>query len=72
MTHDFKVGQKVKVITGANLFPEMFDGQTGVITNIEKNNTPDVMIHVDFSNGYYIWCYTQNDKNILLNAEVIE
>jgi hypothetical protein len=71
--NNYKVGQRVKVISGANVTPsEQFNGMEGVITDITRNNTPDVMIYVDFENGYKIWCYTQNDRGIELNIEVIE
>lgn len=73
MNTQFKVGQRVKVITGANVTPsEQFNGMEGVITEIQRNNTPDVMIYVDFENGYKIWCYTQKDKGIELNVEILE
>ncbi len=72
MNTKFKVGQKVKVITGANVTPsEQFNGMQGVIIDITRNNTPDVMIYVDFENGYKIWCYTQKDKGIELNVEIL-
>ena len=73
MNTNFKVGQRVKVITGANVTPsKQFNGMEGVITDITRNNTPDVMIYVDFENKYHIWCYTQNDKGIELNVEILE
>lgn len=71
--NNYKVGQRVKVMSGANVtLSEQFNGMEGVITDITRNNTPDVMIYVDFENGYHIWCYTQKDKGIELNVEIVE
>ena len=70
--NNYKVGQRVKVITGANVTTDIFNGMEGVITDITRNNTPDVMIYVDFENGYKIWCYTQNHRGIELNVEILE
>ena len=73
MTHNFKVGQKVRVITGANVVnSDMFNYMEGVIIDIARNNTPDVCIYVDFQNGYKIWCYTQKDRGIELNVEILQ
>jgi hypothetical protein len=72
MNTQFKVGQKVRVITGANVVDsDMFNNMAGVIVDILLNNTPDVCIYVDFQNGYKIWCYTQNDRGITLNVEIL-
>ncbi len=72
MTHNFKVGQKVRVITGANVVDsDMFNNMEGLIIDIARNNTPDVCIYVDFQNGYKVWCYTQKDRGIALNVEIL-
>lgn len=72
MNTQFKVGQRVKVITGANVTTDIFNGMEGVITEIQDNGTPKVMIYVDFENGYKIWCYTQNHRGITLNVEILD
>jgi hypothetical protein len=73
MNTQFKVGQKVRVITGANVvYFDMFNNMEGVIIDIARNNTPDVFIYVDFQNGYKIWCYTQKDRGITLNVEILQ
>jgi len=73
MNTQFKVGQKVRVITGANVVDsDMFNNMEGVIIDIARNNTPDVFIYVDFQNGYKIWCYTQKDRGIELNVEILQ
>ena len=72
MNTKYKVGQRVKVISGANVTADIFNGMEGVITEIQDNGTPKVMIYVDFENGYKIWCYTQNHRGIELNVEILE
>lgn len=72
MNTNYKVGQRVKVISGANVTADIFNGMEGVIEKIQDNGTPKVMIYVDFENGYKIWCYTQNHRGITLNVEILE
>lgn len=70
--NNYKVGQRVKLISGANVTADIFNGMEGVIEKIQDNGTPKVMIYVNFENGYKIWCYTQNHRGIELNVEILE
>ena len=73
MNTQFKVGQRVKVITGANVTPYLLDGKTGVIADIDYAPSIEFIgLHVKFDNGLEAWCHRQKDAGIELNVEILE
>jgi hypothetical protein len=73
MNTQFKVGQRVRVITGANVTPEILDGKTGIIADIDYAPSIEfVGLNVKFDNGLQAWCHKQKDKGIVLNVEILK
>ena len=73
MNTNFKVGQRVKVISGANVTPYLLDGKTGVIADIDyAPNIEFIGLHVKFDNGLEAWCHRQKYLGIELNVEILE
>jgi len=65
MPQEFKVGQIVKVHSGANM--PGFNGKRGVVV-IEKGLF-DTCIFVRFNNGKSVWCYPYEDR--VFNVEIL-
>jgi len=72
MNTNFKVGDKVKIISGANM-PE-HNNQCGVIQQIGEPTMPlftDYMA-IKLDSGIVALCYTYEDDNRVVNIELLE
>lgn len=67
-TPEFKVGDRVRVISGANM--EGYDGRCGTIDNIDNISPLQPNIRVAFENGDIVWCYPTKDT--VFNVEILE
>ena len=60
---EYKVGQRVKIISGANL--EEFNGQSGIIDIIDNGHSKEnICVRVDIKDDH-IWCYTSLATGVL-------
>lgn len=65
---EYKVGQRVKVISGANV--EEYNGKEGIIYNIDLESITQPNITVRFENNHNIWCYSSDGYDF--NVEILE
>ena len=66
MTHNFKVGQKVKVITASTGSELNVSGWVGEIIEVQSDN----FIGIRFENYPLLYCFS--DDGITLNVEILQ
>lgn len=65
---EYKVGQRVKVISGANI--EEYNGKEGIIYDIDLESITQPNIKVRFEGNENIWCYSSDIYDF--NVEILE